>query len=108
MVEEQRFDARSDLGSPTMLGLCSDVGSGAYYAFDASFIFEVDFLTSKSLRIGTLVARLLSMLCYHLRILSFCRWCVLGDDRVASVFITSIRLLITLVTFVMLIPVTVH
>ena len=41
VVEEHRFDTRSDLGSPTMLGLCSDVGGGAYYAYDEISIFEV-------------------------------------------------------------------
>jgi len=42
VVEEQRFDTRSDLGSPTMLGLCSDLAGGAYYAFDENSIFEVN------------------------------------------------------------------
>ena len=42
VVEEQRFDNRSDLGSPTMLGLCSDLAGGAYYAYDENSIFEVN------------------------------------------------------------------
>lgn len=41
VVEEQRFYTRSDLGSPTMLGLCTDVGAGAYYAYNEVSIFEV-------------------------------------------------------------------
>ncbi|KAG0626001.1 hypothetical protein M758_2G095100 [Ceratodon purpureus] len=41
VVEEQRFDTRSDLGSPTIMGLCTDVGAGAYYAFNEISIFEI-------------------------------------------------------------------
>lgn len=41
VVEEQRFDLRSDLGSPTMLGLCSDMAGGAYYAYDENSIYEI-------------------------------------------------------------------
>lgn len=41
VVEEQRFYTRSDLGSPTMLGLCTDVGAGAYYAYNEVSIFEI-------------------------------------------------------------------
>jgi hypothetical protein len=41
VVEEEQFDSRMDLGSPTMLGLCSDTADGAFYAFDENFIYEV-------------------------------------------------------------------
>lgn len=41
VVEEERFDSRVDLGSPTMLGLCSDTAGGAFYAFDENSIYEV-------------------------------------------------------------------
>ncbi|CAN5967838.1 unnamed protein product [Sphagnum jensenii] len=40
-VEEEQFDSRMDLGSPTMLGLCSDTADGAFYAFDENFIYEI-------------------------------------------------------------------
>ncbi|CAK9261476.1 unnamed protein product [Sphagnum jensenii] len=41
VVEEERFDSRVDLGSPTMLGLCSDTAGGAFYAFDENSIYEI-------------------------------------------------------------------
>jgi hypothetical protein len=41
VVEEEQFDSRMDLGSPTMLGLCSDTADGAFYAFDENFIYEI-------------------------------------------------------------------
>jgi hypothetical protein len=41
VVEEEQFDSCMDLGSPTMLGLCSDTADGAFYAFDENFIYEV-------------------------------------------------------------------
>ena len=44
VVEEDRFEARADLGSPTMLGLCADMAGGAFYAFDETAIYEVSFL----------------------------------------------------------------
>lgn len=40
-MEEERFETRSDLSSPTMLGLCSDMAGGAFYAYDESSIYEV-------------------------------------------------------------------
>lgn len=52
VVEEQRFDLRSDLGSPTMLGLCSDMAGGAYYAYDENSIYEVGFLACEDIRIN--------------------------------------------------------
>jgi hypothetical protein len=44
-MEEERFDSRVDLGSPTMLGLCSDTAGGAFYAFDENSIYEVRTIT---------------------------------------------------------------
>ncbi|BBN08408.1 vacuolar protein sorting-associated protein 18 [Marchantia polymorpha subsp. ruderalis] len=39
VVEEQRFDA--SLSSSPMLGLCSDIAAGVYYAYSESSIFEI-------------------------------------------------------------------
>lgn len=41
-MEEDRFETRADLGSPTMLGLCADTAGGAFYAFDETAIYEVN------------------------------------------------------------------
>ncbi len=41
VVGEEQFDFRMDLGSPTMLGLCSDITSGAFYVVDDNSIYEV-------------------------------------------------------------------